>query len=68
MTGWQLILETVQQMPEQASMAEILDELALVSSVNKGLAEIREGKGIAHEQVVREFNSWITELSGPPKH
>ena len=68
MTDRQLILETVQEMPEQASMSEILDELALVSSVKKGLAEIKEGKGIAHEQVVREFNSWITELSGPPKH
>ncbi len=66
MTDRQLILETVQKMPERASMAEILDELALVSSVKKGLAEIKEGKGIAHEQVVGEFNSWITELSGPP--
>jgi predicted transcriptional regulator len=67
MTDRQLILETVQKMPEQASMAEILDELALVSSVKKGLAEIQEGKGIAHEQVVRQFSSWITELSGPLK-
>jgi len=67
MSDRQLILEAVQEMPEDASMPQILDELALLSSVKKALAQIEQGKGIPHEQVVRQFNSWITELSGRPK-
>ncbi|HEY5346147.1 MAG TPA: hypothetical protein VIK62_07365 [Verrucomicrobiae bacterium] len=67
MSDRQLILEAVQQMPEQASAEEILDEIAMLASIQRGREQIRRGEGIPHEEVVKQFNSWITESSGRQK-
>jgi predicted transcriptional regulator len=68
MSDRQLILEAVQQMPEQASAEEILDEIAMLASIQRGRQQIKRGEGIPHEEVVKRFNSWITESSGRRKH
>ena len=60
MSDRQLILEAVQQMPEQASAEEILDELLLLSEVRKRLAKSERGEGgVPHEEVVKMLDSWI---------
>ena len=60
MTDRKLILEAVQQMPEQASAQEILDELLLLNDVKKRLAKSERGeRGIPHEKVVKMLDSWI---------
>jgi hypothetical protein len=62
MSDKQLILEAVQQMPEQASTEEILDELLLLDEVKKRLAKSkRDIPGIPHEDVVKMLDSWITK-------
>jgi hypothetical protein len=43
MSDRQLILEAVQQMPEQASMQEILDELMLLTTVRERLKKKSRG-------------------------
>ena len=60
MTDRKLILEAVQQMPEQASVQEILDELLLLNDVKKRLAKSERGeRGIPHEDVLKMLDSWI---------
>lgn len=60
MSDRQLILEAVQQMPEQASVDEILDELLLLNDVKKRLAKNERGeRGVPHEDVVKMLDSWI---------
>jgi predicted transcriptional regulator len=62
MSDRQLILEAVQQMPEQASAEEILDELLLLNEVKKRLAKSERGeRGVPHEAVVKMLDSWITK-------
>jgi predicted transcriptional regulator len=53
MSERELVLEAVSQMPEQASMAEILDELALLAGVNQALAQSERGGGLPHEEVLK---------------
>ncbi|MBI5774862.1 MAG: hypothetical protein HZA89_14100 [Verrucomicrobia bacterium] len=67
MSDRQLVLETVQKMPAKASLGEILDELALLASVNRGLAEAERGQGVPQEQVVKRFRTWISKSSGRRK-
>ena len=67
MSDRDLVLEAVKEMPEQASFVEIVDELALLASVKKGMSQIERGEGIPHEEVVKRFNSWITKSSGLQK-
>ncbi|MGH7976046.1 MAG: hypothetical protein ACREDS_01030 [Limisphaerales bacterium] len=64
MSDRQIILEAVQKMPEAASTAEILDELALLASVKIGLEQSERGEGVPHEQVVKLLDKWISKSSG----
>ncbi|MGO8764945.1 MAG: hypothetical protein ACLQSR_07395 [Limisphaerales bacterium] len=67
MSDRQLVLKTVRQMPAQASLDEILDEIALLASVNRGLAEAEGGEAVPHEEVVRRFRTWTSKFSGRQK-
>ncbi|HEV2694525.1 MAG TPA: hypothetical protein VG347_16650 [Verrucomicrobiae bacterium] len=68
MSDRQLILEAVQQMPEEASAEEILNELAMLASIQRGREQIKRGEGVPHSEVLKRFNSWTTESSGHRKH
>ena len=60
MSDRQLILEAVQQMPEQASAEEILEELLLLNDVKKRLARSERGeRGVPHEDAIKMLDSWI---------
>ena len=59
MSDRQLILEAVQQMPEQASAVEILDELLLLNEVKKRLETNPKGKGVPAEELLQQVSSWI---------
>lgn len=61
MSDRQIILEAVQQMPEQASAEEILDELLLMDEVKKRLKKNPSGKGKPAEDVLQQVSSWITK-------
>ena len=61
MSDRQLILEAVQQMPEQASAEEILDELVLLTEVKKRLEKNPRGKGVPAEKLLQQVPSWITK-------
>jgi predicted transcriptional regulator len=61
MSDRQLILEAVEQMPESASIVEIMDELALLTTVKERLAQVENGqRGVPHEEVVKMLDQWIT--------
>jgi hypothetical protein len=62
MSDKQLILDAIQQMPEQISTEEILDELLLLNEVKKRLAKSERGvPGVPHEDVVKMLDSWVTK-------
>ena len=61
MSDKELVLDAVQKMPQQATLAEILDELALMASVKEGLAQSERGEGVPHEEVVKMLDQWITK-------
>jgi hypothetical protein len=64
MSDREMILQTVQKMPADASAAEILNELALLESVKIGLAQSDEDEGIPQEQVAKLLDTWISKSSG----
>jgi len=61
MSDRQLILEAVQQMPESASIAEIMDELLLLETVRERLEKNPEGNGVPAEELLQQVSSWITK-------
>ena len=62
MSDKELVLDAVQKMPQQVSLVEILDELALMATVKERLAKSDASKGsVPHEEVVKMLNTWITK-------
>jgi predicted transcriptional regulator len=61
MTTKEIVLKTIEQLPENASWEDIQERINFVVGVHKGLRELHEGKGIPHEKVKEEFAEWLTD-------
>ncbi len=51
MTTKESVLQAIRELPDDASLEEILDAVLLRIKVERGRREIQEGKGIPHAQV-----------------
>ena len=60
MTVKEIALETIRHLPEDATWDDIQERINFVAGVRKGLRELDEGKGIAHQKVKQEFTEWLT--------
>jgi predicted transcriptional regulator len=62
MSDRELVMDAVQDMPENASIKEIVDELLLLDEIKVRLAKSERGEpGVPHEEVVKMLDSWITK-------
>ena len=60
MTDRDLALSTIQRLPEDVSLEEVTDEIALISALRDGIREADEGKKRSHEDVKEMLNSWLS--------
>jgi predicted transcriptional regulator len=58
-TPKQLLERAAANLPEDASIEEALDAVYLALKVGKGMAEIREGKGVSQEEVEESLKQWL---------
>ena len=61
MTTKQIAIQTIQELPDDATWDEIQERIRFVAGVRKGLRELDEGKGISHDRVREEFAEWLTD-------
>jgi len=61
MTGKEIAIKTIEQLPEDATWEDIQEQINFIAAVRKGLRELDEGKGIAHNRVKEEFAEWLTK-------
>ncbi|MCH7915221.1 MAG: hypothetical protein IH856_19675 [Deltaproteobacteria bacterium] len=55
MTTKQIAIQTIQELPDDATWDEIQERIRFVAGVRKGLRGLDEGKGIPHDRVREEF-------------
>ena len=60
MTTKQIAIQTIQELPDDATWDDIQERIRFVAGVRKGLRELDEGKGIPHDRVREEFAEWLT--------
>jgi predicted transcriptional regulator len=58
MSDRELVLDTVQEMPESASFAQILDRVNLLAAVREGLEQSERGEGTPAEEVRDKVRAW----------
>ncbi len=61
MTTKQIAIQTIQELPDDATWDEIQERIRFVAGVHMGLRELDEGKGIPHDRVREEFAEWLTD-------
>lgn len=61
MSDKQVALETIQRMPESASLDDITHRLEFLTAVQKGLDQIERGEVVPHEQVKKELAAWLSK-------
>jgi predicted transcriptional regulator len=59
MTSKEIALQTIEQLPEDASWEDIQERINFAAAVRKGLHELDQGKGISHEKITKEFAEWL---------
>jgi len=61
MTAKRIVLETVEQLPDDASFDEIAKRLAVVAALQKGLDSLDRGEGKSIDEVEKLVASWTTK-------
>jgi len=57
----QLVLETLRQLSEEASLSEIIEELQTLEAIRKGQEDIAAGRFKSHDEVKALAASWNTK-------
>jgi predicted transcriptional regulator len=61
MTAKAIVLETVGQLPDDASFEEITRRLEVVAAIQKGLTSLDRGEGKSIDEVEKLVASWTTK-------
>jgi hypothetical protein len=60
MTVKEIAIKTIQQLPPDATWEDVQERINFAAGVRRGLRELNEGKGIAHQVVKEEFTEWLS--------
>jgi len=53
-----VIRDVIEAQPDDASYEEIMRELAFERMVERGLADVRAGRSVSHDEALRRIRSW----------
>lgn len=59
MTQKKLVLEAINELPDEASLAEIAERIEFLAAIQKGIDQLDRGEGIPHEEVKRQLATWL---------
>lgn len=54
-TAKQLALRALEQLPEDATLEDAMERLYLLERIERGRADVREGRTVSHDEVVARF-------------
>jgi hypothetical protein len=61
MTAKELVLNTVERLPDNVSLEEITKRLEVIAGLQKGLDSLDRGEGKSIDEVEKLMSSWITK-------
>lgn len=59
MTEKEIAKQVIDALPEGATMDDVMHALYVRSKFTKGEQEIRDGKGIPHDEAKRRLSKWV---------
>ena len=64
MSNKEMVIEAVRKLPENASLDQISEQIAMLAAIRRGERAIEEGKMISHEVVRERSESWSSKSFG----
>jgi predicted transcriptional regulator len=61
MSNKELVLEAIRGMPDEATIDEISEEIAILAAIRRGEEAADAGHLIPHEEVKQRLAKWLTE-------
>jgi len=61
MTDKQRAIETIQRLPESASLEDIMAELYFRQKVDRGLQDLQSGRTVAHDEAKQRLSKWLSD-------
>ena len=61
MSGKQQVLEALQRMPENATLEEISEPIAILAAIRRGEEAADAGRLTSHEEVKQRSAAWTTK-------
>ena len=60
MTSKDLAIKSIQELPDSATWEEIEERVRFLAAIDKGLADIKAGRVVPHEEVKESLKEWLT--------
>lgn len=61
MSQKELVIEAIQELPDDASMEQIADRVDFIAAIQKGIDDIDRGDVVPHEEVKKQLAAWLAE-------
>ena len=61
MTNKQLAIRAIRELPDDASMEDIAEEIAILDAIREGEKAGDEGRVISHDELKRQVKQWLSE-------
>jgi predicted transcriptional regulator len=61
MSAKELVLATVQNLPDDATLRQISERIAILAALQEGMDDIEAGRVISQEEVERKLESWLSK-------
>ena len=61
MSDKQLVMDLLNRLPADAKLQDIHREIEFLAAIREGEEQADQGKVIPHDEVKREFASWISK-------
>ncbi|MEX0703330.1 MAG: hypothetical protein WD069_14645 [Planctomycetales bacterium] len=58
MSNKDLVIEAVRELPDEASIEDILEKIAILAAIRRGEAAADAGRVIPHDEVRKNAASW----------
>jgi len=61
MSQKELVLDAIQELPDDASIDQISDRVEFLAAIQKGIDDIDCGDTVPHEEIKKQLAAWLTE-------
>lgn len=61
MTSKELAIKTIRDLPDSATWADIEERVRFLGAIDKGMADIKAGRTVPHDEVKKSLKKWLSK-------